>query len=340
MRSRVVAFVAVCAVCLTVAVGYSLTAGRSARPSSAGRAAAGPVGALDPVAGTYLGFVGTRIDGTFGRLALASTSRPGDATSLTDLRCKVAHAALGRGVCLELGSALVSSNIVIFDKSFKAVHTIPLRGLPSRVRVAPDGKLGAVTVFVSGHSYAVAGFSTSTGIVDLASGRVLASLEDFQVLRNGKPFRAPDFNFWGVTFGAKKGSFYATLGTGGETYLVEGYLATRTATVLRSNVECPSLSPDGTRLVFKKRVNSGLGPVQWRLHLLDLATMRETPLAETRSIDDQVEWLDDTRVAYSTQRPAPSGETDTWVVPADGSGSPSVLVPDARSPVAVREWPA
>ncbi|MGH9155370.1 MAG: hypothetical protein ACRD1K_05910, partial [Acidimicrobiales bacterium] len=72
MRSRVVAFVAVCAVCLTVAVGYSLTAaGRSARPSSAGRGAAGPVGALDPVAGPFLGFVGTRIVGTFGRLALA-----------------------------------------------------------------------------------------------------------------------------------------------------------------------------------------------------------------------------------------------------------------------------
>ena len=36
----------------------------------------------------------------------------------------------------------------------------------------------------------------------------------------------------------------------------------------------------------------------WRLHVLELATLRETALAETRSVDDQVEWLDDDTVLY------------------------------------------
>jgi hypothetical protein len=45
--------------------------------------------------------------------------------------------------------------------------------------------------------------------------------------------------------------------------------------------------PDGTRFGYKKRV----GRSRW-LYVLDLATMKETPLAEERSIEDHVEWLD------------------------------------------------
>jgi hypothetical protein len=43
--------------------------------------------------------------------------------------------------------------------------------------------------------------------------------------------------------------------------------------------------------------------------------MEETPLAEARSVDDQVEWLDNQRILYGLSR-------DIWVVRADGSGSP------------------
>ena len=46
------------------------------------------------------------------------------------------------------------------------------------------------------------------------------------------------------------------------------------ARVLRENVECPSLSPDNTRIVFKKRMTDGPGGVTWRLHVLDLATQK------------------------------------------------------------------
>jgi hypothetical protein len=138
-----------------------------------------------------------------------------------------------------------------------------------------------------------------------------------------------------VTFARDDNRFYATLGTGGRTHLVEGDLAGRRVRVLRANVECPSLSPDGRRLVFKKRIQ-GRGPVVWRLHALDLATLAETPLAETRSVDDQVEWLDDRRVLYALGDPGGTASTDTWVVPADGGGHPALLTRGAFSPAVVR----
>ena len=117
------------------------------------------------------------------------------------------------------------------------------------------------------------------------------------------------------------------MATGGKTYLIEGSIAARTARVLHENVECPSLSPDGTRLAYKSRTGSKSRP--WRLTVLDLDTMRETPLAEERSVDDQAEWLDDDNVLYGI-------DGDTYVVPADGSGAPRSFIADADSAVAVR----
>ena len=131
---------------------------------------------------------------------------------------------------------------------------------------------------------------------------------------------------------------YATLGTGGKTYLVAGDLRARELRVLRDGVECPSLSPDETRLAFKER-SGGLGLVTWHISVLDLETLEAVPLAETRSVDDQVEWLDDEHVLYGLPEGA-SGQsaavTDVWSVRADGTGTPSKLLAGAWSPGAVR----
>jgi Tol biopolymer transport system component len=107
-------------------------------------------------------------------------------------------------------------------------------------------------------------------------------------------------------------------------YLVEGDVAARTARVVHSGVECPSLSPDETRIAYKHREGD-----KWRLQVLDLASGRETVLAETRSVDDQVEWLDDGRILYGLLG-------DIWVVRADGKGRPRIYIPDALSPAVVR----
>jgi uncharacterized repeat protein (TIGR01451 family) len=58
--------------------------------------------------------------------------------------------------------------------------------------------------------------------------------------------------------------------------------------------------------------------------------MAETPLAESRSIDDQIEWLDDQRVLYGDE------EGDLWALPADGSGAPRKFMSKASSPAVVR----
>lgn len=81
------------------------------------------------------------------------------------------------------------------------------------------------------------------------------------------------------------------------------------------------MSPDRTRVAFKKRVGQG----QWRLSVLDLKTFEERPLAETRSVDDQPEWLNDEEVLYGR-------DAAVWVVPASGGGKPRLLIPDALSP--------
>jgi Tol biopolymer transport system component len=154
-------------------------------------------------------------------------------------------------------------------------------------------------------------------------------LEEFAITRGGQPYQAADVNFWGVTFARNDNDFYATMSTGGHRYLVEGDLAAMTLRTLADNVECPSLSPDGTHIAFKA-ARDGDPTRGWRLSVLDLATMRVTPLAETRSVDDQAAWLDERTVAYGVQRS--DGINDVWVVPTDGTGAPRLLVPGANSP--------
>jgi hypothetical protein len=256
-----------------------------------------------------------------------ATGRPGSRT-ITPLVCERVHFAGGRGLCLMPRRSLgIRYTAKVISSDFRVLDEIALTGLLSRARVSPDGRYGASTSFVTGHSYAQPGaFSTQTTLIDLAGGRKLAELEDFEVTRDGRHFDAIDHNFWGVTFARDSNRFYATLATRGKTYLVEGDVAARTLHVLHENVECPSLSPDETRLAYKKRV----GRKGWRLHVLSLGTMAETALAETRSIDDQVEWLDDERILYGTAK------GDVWTVPADGTGAPTKYLAGALSPAVLR----
>ena len=219
----------------------------------------------------------------------------------------------------------------VFDRSFARRHSVALTGPPIRARVAPDGRRAALTVFERGHSYTDEAFSTRTIVVETATGRQLADLEAFTVEKDGVPFKSVDFNFWGLTFARDGDQFFATLKSGGERYLVKGSIDARKAAVVRTGVECPSLSPDGSMLVFKKPLQGEIG---WRLHVLDLATGREQPLNQAqRSVDDQVDWFDDWTVVYHDS--APQG-TGVWVLPVDGVGQPRLLLTNAYSPAVSR----
>jgi hypothetical protein len=199
--------------------------------------------------------------------------------------------------------------------------------------MSSDGKLAALTVFISGHGYASVNFSTQSLLIETDNGRIIADLEEFSVSRDGQAFSNKDFNFWGVTFTPDTRHFYATLSTNRQHLLVKGDIANRSASVIHDNVECPSLSPDASRVAYKKRLTVG-GRVFWQLHILDLKTNQETPLAEKRSVDDQLEWMDNGHVLYSLPETenGSSASTDIWVAAIDGSSAPRLFLKKAYSP--------
>ncbi|MEU7023045.1 TolB-like translocation protein [Streptomyces sp. NPDC046203] len=267
-------------------------------------------------------------------VSVAATAPAGATRTASPVACLRFHAAAGTGVCLQATRTLgrPTYRALVLDAGLRTRRSIALAGVPSRARVSPSGHLAAWTVFVKGESYGTAFFSTRTSILDTRTWRLVPSLEEFAITLDGHPYRNADVNFWGVTFAPDDDTFYATLGTRDQTYLVRGSLTARTVTTLAENVECPSLSPDGTRVAYKKRV---LGKTAlWREHILDLRTLKSTPLAERHSVDDQAVWLDDRTVAYALpsaddDRP---GAEDVWTVPADGTGTPRVLLEDAAAP--------
>ena len=322
-RGRMLAFAIILIGCAAAAVAYvgwavarEPESGQLAEPADSGSLSRGPRVVFQHVAR----------DADYATIAVASLAHR-TVRSSTGLVCERVYFAAGRGLCLvpEQSPLYTRYRAKIFGPDFVPRGQVDLAGIPSRARVSADGRYGATTVFVNGHSYREAGqFSTHTTLIDMKRAKVLADVEKFTVLRSGKRFRRVDFNFWGVTFARNSNRFYATLGTGGKTFLVEGDVGARTVRILHENVECPSLSPDGTRVAYKKR----RGKNGWRLHVLDLDTMAETQLAEARSVDDQVEWLDDRRVLYGLG-------SDVWVVPADGSGRASIFLRDALSPAVV-----
>jgi hypothetical protein len=291
-------------------------------------------------------FRSTALNAEYGMVAVSPEATPDRGRAYTNLKCVRVAYANGTGLCLAGGSGGLFSATrgVVFNADFVPVRQLNLTGYPSRAQVSPDGVYGATTTFVSGDSYASQGFSTRTNIIDLQTGRILFDLEKMRVYKGGVRIEDLNFNFWGVTFAADNRHFFATLGTGSDTYLLEGDVLTEVANVLADDIECPSLSPDGKEIAFKKRLPGAV--VTWRLSVLDLATLQEHPLAETRSVDDQAFWLNNSTVAYGLAEgsgtsgganglPALSAgasiATNTWTVPADGGGKPHLLLRGAWS---------
>jgi Tol biopolymer transport system component len=283
-----------------------------------------------------------QLEPPYGQVRLARLDPAFPQSAQTALMCDRIHFAAGNGICLRVDTSTSTQDplappqvlVKLFGSSFQPRHQFTIEGILSRARVSPDGKYAAFTVFVTGHSYDDPNMSTATVLLDTATGASLGNLEEFEVWKDGQQFQAPEFNFWGVTFAQDSNRFYATLRKGNTTYLVQGDVAARKLTVLHENVECPSLSPDGTRIAFKKRAQGMVH--RWQLTVLDLATMQEIKLAEKEGIDDQVEWLDNERILYQKADYDPPKWVSVFVLPADGSGKPEVFLQNATSPTVVR----
>jgi hypothetical protein len=335
-RPRVRTLAVLAAVCLIAAgavVAVAATRSSSERTDPRQALAAAHRTVLDTVGDGRAFAVVRDLDrthpGTYGFLSVAAldgAGRPGDRRTAGRSCSRVAFAA-GHGICLDVQGPSIEATLL--DSRLRATHHLRLAGVPSRARISPDGSWAGTTAFVVGHAYAAPGqFSTIATIIDVASGKRIGTLEkDFRVTVDGKPFTAADRNFWGLTFAADGDTFYATAADEDRTWLIKGSIRARTAHAIHDNVECPSLSPDGTRIAYKRAVSHD--PTVWRFTVLDLASGRQMPLAETRSIDDQLSWLDDDHVLYA------DGRQTTWVVPADGSGRPRVWMNAADSPTVV-----
>jgi hypothetical protein len=251
----------------------------------------------------------------------------------TGLRCQRVYTAGGTTVCLRVAGLGPSFEAAVLDAGGAVVKSIPLPGVPSRARVSASGEVVSWTVFVTGDSYASAGgFSTRTGFYDLRTDTVVESLEAFALTVDGTAHTALDVNYWGMTLAADDTTFYATVGTGGRRWLIKGSTADRTAATVRPGPECPSLSPDGKRLAYKK-TTKWVG--RWELAVSDLATGVETVLPGTAGIDDQAAWLDDGTLAYGVPSQS-TGVPGVYRVAADGRSEPVLVATAASSPVPAR----
>jgi hypothetical protein len=333
-KRQLVGLLIAVAVLLGIGVGYTAYAKHraDARFTRTADEPAEKSGTLDLATPGQLFFRDTEQGPGFGKVSSVRATDPRGVRTVSSLDCERFYAAAGTAVCLrvERGGATVSYLAAILDTRLHETHRFTLGGLPNRARVSASGRMASWTAFSVGDSYGGNNFSTRTSIVDTRTGGYVENIEDIPAFLNGKRISAADVNLWGVTFARDDNTFYATLATKSHRYLVRGDWTKRRMDTVRENMECPSISPDNTRLVFKKRVSPNPHK-PWRLYVLDLATMREHPLAETVSVDDQAAWLDDHTVVYARTGTS-SISYDLWTVPADGSGAPAKLVEGGFSP--------
>lgn len=333
---RVVLLAIITVICVGVGVSYARYAlQRTSGSSSAAEPNPSRAG-LAVLQQPHIVFKDTSRGTTFGQVAAVPLDSPGGERTLTKTVCERVYSVGSAGLCLSAKRGVVTHQRAhLLDASLKPAREVVTDGEPSRVRLSADGALAATTTFSAGHSYTSSSFSTITTIYDVKKAKALHNLETFSITRDGKPYTAEDVNVWGVTFKRDGDGFYATMASKNKQYLVEGSLRGKTLRTLKEGVECPSLSPDGKRIAYKARDDSP-GFFGWRIHVLDLESGADYPLPTDRSIDDQVEWLNNDQVLYGVVRQVGYLETDVWVVPADGGGKPVVLIREAWSPAVVR----
>jgi len=277
--------------------------------------------------GPHLVFQNVVRNEDYAATSLVPLDSPGGMRVATDLVCERVHFAAGHGICLGAEHAAESSYFAaVFGADFAPAARIELGGAPSFARVSPDGRLAAASFQTSPPTELAPIAPSETWLLSTTSGEVVADLADFDLVRDGVAVTEPEVDYWGVTFKRDGDGFYASVRYGGNIYLAEGSIAAQRLNVLLGGVSAPSLSPDQTRLAFASLVSS-VGPT-WRFHLLDLSTGADSALPETRSIDDQMEWMGSDQLLYGLS-------TDIWSVSSSGQTAPQPFLFGGLSPAVV-----
>ena len=329
-RARSVSWLAAVSLIVLVAGAIGTIAGR--RASTGGRASYLVGTATRPLKTPFLMFRTLAPARAHGRVAMSSLSAS-DRRYVTPLQCGRVHFAGGHGVCLHevADGTTVTYMADLFDRTLRRTHRLQLAGVPTRVRVSPNGRLAAVTTYAEEESPAGERLAIESVLVDLRVGRVIADLREFAIDAALAAAMTGPIDLANVSFDKDGDRIFATLSTPLERYVVIGSLRERRLRALTAGLAAEALSPDGTRLIVKRRKGErGF----WQLLVLDLATLTARALdQDDRTVDDQVEWLDDMQVIYHD---ATDQGTGVWVLAADGQSKPRLLLADAFSPVAVR----
>jgi hypothetical protein len=335
-RRRIAMLLLVAVAVVAAAAVYAALAFQDARQSQAAPPAVEVTQSESLPVAPYVVFRNTASGQGFGEAATVPLTDPGGQRALSGKSCDRVYGTDKLTFCLQTKHELATIfQASVFDAGWKETASWPLAGIPSRARTNANGSLVATTVFVSGHAYSGAGFSTETVIRDQA-GAGTGTMEDYALILDGNRIKATDRNIWGVTFvPGRPDVFYATASSQGKIWLVQGSMAGRTLTVIRSGVECPSISPDGTRLAYKKS-DTGTLTGHRSIAVLDLSSGVESVLAEQQSIDDQIEWLDDSTLLYGLPRDGSELDSDIWSIKTDPSGRPALFIEHAWSPSVVR----
>ena len=266
------------------------------------------------------------------RAARSPLRRSASPAGARSCRC-AATACISRpaaGLCLARGGGFAAGyRAQIFGPDLRVRHEVDVAGIPSRARVSPDGRYGSVTLFVTGHSYADAGsFSTQTTLIDLERGTKIAELEDFTVTRERHAGDGDRRQLLGRDVRPRQRPLLRHDGHGRQDLpragVGEAAGGARDPRERRVPVALARRHPDGVQAthVAPTSVRGGSPSSISR-------RMRETPLAELRSVDDQAEWLDDSHVLYGID-----GEIAACAPTA--RGRPGRFAAAADSPAVVR----
>ena len=216
-----------------------------------------------------------------------------------------------------------------------------IKGRVSRARISSDSQYVGTTVFTTGHSYLGVGGSSFSTTAQIGRTEQPSRQEDLQnwniTQQNGELVRAVDLNLWGVTFHPRVNTkFLVTVYYNGVPHMGEGDIQSRSIRVLAKGVECPSYSPEGERIAYKKRV----GPTQWSPAVMDLTSMQSVVYTNvSKSVDDQIEWLDSNTLVFEVTNTPLIGKPRTDLATLDvrePSNSEKLWLEDAKSPAPLR----
>jgi len=272
----------------------------------------------------------------YGRMAI----RHADGTrTLLDQTCMRLHVAADYGICLSQNDSFVPTYTTSVFRSDNPADVIKeySSSLPSRARISPNGIYSSVTAFATGTSYEdISGETTTIVTIDEIVGTSrLRSARQFEVVADDSSYQVQDAQFWGLTF-ADDDEFFITGYFGESPEILQGSLGAETMSPLGWKGSCPSLSPDAKTLVYKEMRDEG----GFDLVAVDLDTDDRWILDEARSVDDQVEWLDNDTILYALHpnglEDAVQPEFDIWMLDIAPGSVPELFLPNADSPAVMR----